>query len=469
MPGRMGAFRVGLGEATGAVADLGVLVPLAASLILVNGLDPGAVLLCAGLLVVWSGLVFRIPFPVQPLKALAAVAVASRLSPDVIHAAGLEIAAFLLILSIGRLADVLARLFTKPVVRALQFGVGVLLAMAAVGLVIDPPEVFRGTPPSPWPAVLAGAAFVAVAWTARRGRYGWALLLLGAGVASALAVAGPGVGGPSWRLPEIRVPGAAAFGAAFFLLVVPQLPLTFGNAVVAVTDLAHHHFGSAAGRVTPTGVCLSCAAGNAMSGLLGGMPMCHGAGGLTAHVRLGARRAGMNILLGSVLVGLGLFFGSQVTAILGLLPVWALAAFLAYAGARHALLVADLRGSSLILAVGAGAAGAAVGNLAVTAGAALVAVHGARWWSRRPTVIGSVQARGAGPVAPGSYSSSSNSPSKRMITSPASHMGRENPESSAVNCHRVAPNRPTGVSTFASPMSSYRWRTGTGRHVTGSR
>src|SRR5919108_104551 len=184
MPGRMegGAFRIGLGEATGAVADLGVLVPLAASLILVNGLDPGAV-------------------------------------------------------------------------------------------------------------------------------------LLGAGVASALAVAGPGVGGPSWRLPEIRVPGASAFGAAFFLLVVPQLPLTFGNAVVAVTDLAHHYFGSTAGRVTPTGVCLSCAAGNAMSGLLGGMPMCHGAGGLTAHVRLGARRAGMNLLLGSVLVGLGLFFGSQATAI----------------------------------------------------------------------------------------------------------------------------------------------------------
>jgi SulP family sulfate permease len=246
---------------------------------------------------------------------------------------------------------------------------------------------------------------------ARRGWYGWALLLLGAGVAAAVAVGRPEVVGPSLRLPEIGFPGAAAFGSAFFLLVVPQLPLTFGNAVVAVSDLARDYFGPVAGRVTPTRVCLSCAAGNAMSGLLGGMPMCHGAGGLTAHVRLGARRAGMNILLGSVLIVLGLFFGPQVPFILGLLPVWALAAFLAYAGARHALLVADLRGPSLALAVGAGATGAALGNLAVTAGAALVAVHGARWWGRRPTAVGATQARGTGPVAPGSYSSSSKTPS----------------------------------------------------------
>ena len=69
-------FRIGLGEATGAVADLGVMVPLATALILVNGLDAGAVLVCAGLLVLATGIVFRIPFPVQPLKALTAVAVA---------------------------------------------------------------------------------------------------------------------------------------------------------------------------------------------------------------------------------------------------------------------------------------------------------------------------------------------------------------------------------------------------------
>ena len=67
---------------------------------------------------------FQDPFPVQPLKALTAVAIARELSPDVIHAAGLELAAFLLVLSIGHVADVVARVFVKPVIRALQLGSG---------------------------------------------------------------------------------------------------------------------------------------------------------------------------------------------------------------------------------------------------------------------------------------------------------------------------------------------------------
>ncbi len=371
-----GPFGIGLGEAAGAVADLGVLVPLAATLVLVNRLDAGPVLLFAGILVLGSGLAFRVPFPVQPLKALTAVAVAEQLAPGVIHAAGLEIAGFLLLLSVRHVADVVARLFTKPVVRALQLGVGVLLVITSVKLVAKPPELFQGTPPSPWPLLLAAGSFAGVVWAARKRRYGAALLLLAGGIGAALAVARPAIGGPSFHLPSLALPPASAFGTALFLLVVPQLPLTFGNAVVAVSELSHEYFGPAAERVTPSRVCLSAGLANAVSALLGGMPMCHGAGGLTAHVRLGARTAGMNILLGGALVVLGLFFAPQVPVLLGLLPVWALAAFLAYAGLRHALLVADLRGAELAVAVLAGALGAFLGNLAVTAALALVAAHG---------------------------------------------------------------------------------------------
>lgn len=360
------------------MADLGVLVPLAAALILVNGLDAGTVMVAAGVLVLGSGLAFGIPFPVQPLKALTAVAVAERLSPDVIHAAGLEIGAFLLLLSVPRVADALARLFTRPVVRALQFGVGILLVVTAATLVLEPPAVFRGTPPSPWPVALAVFAFALVSMAARRGWFAVALALLAVGIAGAWAVARPELDGPAFELPHPDVPPLAAFASAFVLLVIPQLPLTFGNAVVAVGDLAHQYFGADARRVTPTRVCVSCGMGNLASGLVGGMPMCHGAGGLTAHVRLGASRPAMNVLLGAALLGLGLFFGPQVPVILGLLPVWALAAFLAYAGLRHARLVSDLRGSSLALALLAGALGAALGNLAVTAGLALAVEHGRR-------------------------------------------------------------------------------------------
>jgi SulP family sulfate permease len=373
---RARAWRVGVGEASGAVADLGVLVPLLTALVLVNGLDPAAVLFGAGLLVLASGFVFRVPFPVQPLKALTAVAVARALPPEQIHAAGLLIGLVLLALSVRRVADVLARLFTVTVVRALQFGVGVLLVLAALRLLLAPPAVFAAVPPSPWPLVLAGLVAGAVAWSARRNAHGLAVVVIAAGFGVAAALSGDVALAPSPRLPSFALPPADAFWPAFVLLVVPQIPLTFGNAVVAVTDVARGYFGAAAARVTPSRVCRSAGVGNVAAALLGGMPMCHGSGGLTAHYRLGARTAGMNVLLGASLVVLGLVFAPQAPALLGLLPVWALAAFLAYAGARHALLVTDLSTRRRALAVAAGVLGAVLGNLAVTTVIVLAVDHG---------------------------------------------------------------------------------------------
>jgi MFS superfamily sulfate permease-like transporter len=375
---RVGDFHVGAGEASGAVADLGVLVPLAAALVLVNGLDAGAVFLCAGLLYLGAGLWFRVPFPVQPLKALAAIAVAEGLHPGVINAAGLEMGLLLLLISIGGLANVVARIFTKTVIRSLQLGVGILLGIAAWKLVTHPPEVFSGVPSSPWPILLGAATLVAVWWAARDGRYWAALAILVAGIAGTVVSAHPSLDGPSFHVPSIGIPPAAAFGTALWMLVIPQLPLTFGNAVVAVNELAHEYFGTAARRVSPSRICISDGFGNVIAGFLGGMPMCHGAGGLTAHVKLGARTAGMNLVLGVTLVATGLFFGAQVPVLLGLLPVWALAGFLAYAGIRHASLVSDLRGPSMAIALTCGVLGAAMGNLAITAGVALLADHGLR-------------------------------------------------------------------------------------------
>lgn len=371
-----GPFAVGPGELSGAVADLGVLVPLLAALILVNGIDATSALVGAGALVLLSGLWFRIPWPVQPLKALTAVAVARHLSADTIHAAGLLVGVVLLLLAVRGVADRIAVVFTPTVVRALQVGVGTLLVLTALRLVQEPPALFAATPPTPWPLLLGLAGVAVVAWAARRGRYLAALVMLAAGVAVVVVMAPPEPAAPSLTLPHLDLPPWEVFGPAFVLLVLPQIPLTFGNAVVAVTDVAHRAFPDSSGRVTPSRVARCEALGNLFAGAFGGMPMCHGAGGLTAHHRLGARTAGMNLVLGTGLLALGLFWGAQASVLLGLLPVWALAAFLAYAGVRHALLAADLAGVRLVLAAAAGLAGAAVGNLAVTTVLALVVDHG---------------------------------------------------------------------------------------------
>jgi sulfate permease, SulP family len=325
------------GDLTGAVADLGIFVPLAAALVLVNGLSAGMVLVVAGLLIITVGVRYGIPFPVQPLKALTAVAVARQLPAEVIAAAGLVIGVVLLLVSAGNLADRIARFFSATTIRALQCGVGLLLVLSAVRLALDPPAVFSVAAPS----------------------------------------------GPSLLALELPgLPGARAFATAFVLLVIPQLPLTFGNAVVAVTDVARRTFGEGAAAVTPTRVCRTAGVGNVAAALLGGMPMCHGSSGLTAHYRLGARTGWMNVGLGASLIVIGVVFGDQAPAVLGQLPPVVLALLLAYAGVRHALLVADLRGARLGLAIGAGLVGAAVGNLAVTM-AIVMAVEAGTGLSRR--------------------------------------------------------------------------------------
>ena len=330
--------RFAWGDLPGAVADLGIFIPLTAALVLVNGLSAGMVLVAAGGLVIAAGARFGIPFPVQPLKALTAVAVARELDPEVIAAAGLTIGLVLVVFSLGGLADRVARWFSVTVVRSLQCGVGLLLLVTAAKLALDPPAVFGATAPSAWSLM-------------------------------------------SLQLPG--VPSAAAFATALVLLELPQLPLTFGNAVVAVSDVAHRSFGPAAERVRPVAVCRTAGLGNIASALLGGMPMCHGSSGLTAHYRLGARTPAMNYLLGGSFIALGVVFGDQAPAVLGQVPPLLLAVLLVYAGVRHALLVSDLRGARLAIAVGAGVAGAVLSNLLVTM---LLALAAERLFVRRRVV-----------------------------------------------------------------------------------
>ncbi len=377
-----GRLRPSFGDVTGSLADLGVLVPLVAALVLVNGLHPGSVLLTTGGLVLVAGLVFRIPFPVQPLKALTALAVAQGLAPGVIHSAGLLIGLILVLIAVTGVADFLARLFTIPVIRSLQFAVGTLLVVTAIRLAVKPPAVFENPPSRWWSLALAAATFAVVAMAVATRRYLVIGLLFGVGLLVGIIASRSEFGVVALHLPSFGLPPWSVAGSAFVLLVVPQIPLTYGNAVVGVSHLAREQFGDAARRVTPARVAMSCGLGNVAAAALGGMPMCHGSSGFTAHVRLGARHAAMNLLLGGTLLVAGLVFSNQVLAGFGLLPVWVLAGFLAYAGFRHALLVRDLRRGRLVTAVAAGVVGVITSNLAITTAVALVAEHAPGLWRR---------------------------------------------------------------------------------------
>jgi hypothetical protein len=348
------------GDLSGSVADLGVLAPLAAALVLGNGFDAGTVLVGVGALYLLAGTYFRVPVPVQPIKAAAAIAIAKDLPPSTLATAGIILGAILILLGATGASKRLSKAFSEPIVRGLQLGVGLILIKTAIGLAAPNGELV--------PSLIA-IAVAAVLLVAGRGKnqYPIALAIVACGGLYTAVVSGmPHLDTGLWH-PTMNAHAfdASVIGSAFLLLVLPQIPLTFGNAVVAVVDLEHRYFPVESKRVTPRSISLSCGAANIATGALTGMPMCHGSGGLTAHYRAGARTFRMNILIGAVMLTLGLFFGPTALGVLGLIPAPVLAGFLGFTGLFHSSLAASLRKSDLAIAVSMGVLGLLTTNLAI--------------------------------------------------------------------------------------------------------
>jgi SulP family sulfate permease len=339
-------------ELAGAVADLGVFVPIAVALIVTNGLSPSAVLLPAGLLYVAAALVYQLPIPVQPLKAFGAIAIAHGLGVGEIAAGALLMGGIFIALGSTGLLDAAARIFPRPVIRGVQLVVGLLFLKIAWGLVADPPKAFTEHALDPRFAVPLAAAALVVALTLKR--YGVSLALVGIGSVFMLALAHGSLelGPASLAMPSLD---AAAFWTAFTVLVLPQLPLSFANSCLATTDAARTYFGVAASRVRPGKLATTFGSANVLAGAVGGMPVCHGAGGLTAHVSFGARTGGAPLVMGIALIALAIGVGASLAGLLTAFPLPVLAALLASAGILHIGLLRDLEGLpawSLALLVG---------------------------------------------------------------------------------------------------------------------
>jgi MFS superfamily sulfate permease-like transporter len=365
-------FRFDRAELAGAVGDLGVLVPIAVALIVKNGLTPTAVLLPAGLLYVVAGLVYRLPVPVQPLKAFGAIAIAHGFGADDIAAGALLMGLLFLVLGASGLLDWVAKVFPQPIIRGIQLSVGLLFCQLAWRLVSSTPKAFTDHRHSAW--WLAGVTVVVITVALLLRRHQITLVFLAiAVVAMILAFHGSFTFGPS----AVHVPhlSRAAFAAAAVALVLPQVPLSFANSCLATADTARTYFGDAAQRVRPGRLATTIGLANLFAGSISGMPVCHGAGGMTAHRTFGARSGGAPIMLGGMLLALALVMGATLTVALSGFPVPILAGLLTVAGLLHITLLKDLRGPwHWALAIAVGITGF-LSNLAVALVGALLI-----WW-----------------------------------------------------------------------------------------
>ena len=319
---RTGPWRRYSSEFSGACGDLGTLLPHTIGAIAVAGIAPAGVLIGFGSFFIASGLFYGLPMAVQPMKAISAVLVTGQVGAAEMAAAGILLGTTLLVLAATGTIGWLARVIPQSVSAGLQLGLGI--AMGLLGL-----ELMWRTP---WLGAFALALLLGLM---RLPRFPAAPAMLAAAVAAG-ALAGlvqPPQGiAIAWSGLSLSLPSLAETWRAVELLVVPQLPLTLTNAVIVTALVCRDLFPAAAARATERNLAMTSGLANLLLAPLGALPMCHGAGGVQAQHRFGARTGAAPIMLGAVLLVLGAGFAGSAAALLAILPVGAVGALLLIAG-----------------------------------------------------------------------------------------------------------------------------------------
>ena len=96
-------------EFSGAFGDIGTDFPLIVGMILAAGLHIPSVLICFGAMQILTGLIYGMPMPAQPLKAMAVLVITRKVSGNVLYGGGLAIGITMFVLAATGLIDQLAR------------------------------------------------------------------------------------------------------------------------------------------------------------------------------------------------------------------------------------------------------------------------------------------------------------------------------------------------------------------------
>jgi MFS superfamily sulfate permease-like transporter len=321
-------------EWAGAFGDLGTLIPFVVAYITLLKVNPYGILLAFGVAMIVTGFIHRTPFPVQPMKAIGAVATTQAaqtfvMTPATVYAAGLVTGLVWIALGVTGATKAVTRILPRAVVIGIILGLG-------FSFMIEGVRTMSGN----WwlsAAALAGTLLLL------RNRVIPAMFLLLVFGAIAAIVAQPQLLDElvrvriEPRLPTFTLANVTwqdvVVGALF--LALPQVPLTLGNAIVAITEENNRLFPDR--PVTEKSVSISTGILNLFGAAVGGIPMCHGAGGMAGHVSFGARTGGATIILGAILLAVALFLSGSVTTLLAFFPAPILGVILFLTGSQLAL------------------------------------------------------------------------------------------------------------------------------------
>ncbi len=337
--------RYSISEWAGAAGDLGTILPLAFALVIFNGFSPHRLFFQWGLVFVATGLYFRIPVAVQPLKVMVVIAIAAGFGTAELASTAFFFGLLILLLSVTGFIRVLQRWFTQALVRGIQLGIGLILLQKAFILVRDTGLHLGSEGTTLLNLALTVIVIVILGIFQLRMKLPVSIVLLFLGIGFSLL---SGVRFPeplsSESIVRLQLPETGFFWSALMLLMIPQLPLTLGNAVYAASDACHTFWPGRSGRVSPTSLGMSIGISNLLIGTTGGFPVCHGAGGIAAYAKFGGRTGGTTVIIGSILIVSALI--RPAADLLFYIPIPLLGALLAIASWGLIILVRDLENTA---------------------------------------------------------------------------------------------------------------------------
>ncbi len=362
-------------ELAGAFGDLGTLIPFVVGYITLNKMDPLGILVAFGVFKIFVGLYFRTPIPVQPMKAIGGMAIAhaGTITPGMIWGSGIFTGLFWLLMGVTGAVTWIEKVTTKPVVRGIMLGLGLSFIMEGLGMMKAQP-------------VLAIGGIAITLLLLGNQRLPAMLALLGYGILVAFIQRPEFIKELShlsirFRWPELAL-GRITWRellSGFVVLGLPQAPLTLGNAIIGTVAENNHYFPDR--KVTAKTISIDHGLMNLISTAMGGIPMCHGAGGMAGHIRFGARTGGALVILGVMLLLTGLFLSQSVALLLQVFPRPILGVILFFAGVELGLVIKDIKLRKQNLFVLLVTAGTAMWNMGVAYLAGLILYYGLqrRW------------------------------------------------------------------------------------------
>lgn len=345
------SFEFNLRELSGSMGDFGTLFPLAIGYIAVCGLNPAGFLVMMGLVNIVTGLVYRLPMPVEPMKVLAVVAIAQHWSPSMIYASGLGMGIVWIFFAVTGIIEKISRITPQAVIRGIQASLGILLAIEACRMI------------STW--WTAGLVSILIVLLLRQNRYApaaFVLMLLGMvimGIKGQFQYITP----PGLSFPEIKLILPEQVWQTMLLAGFAQIPLTVTNATIATSSLISSYWPDKA--VSVRKLSLNQGIMNIISPFFGGMPMCHGAGGLASQYYFGAKTGGANIMEGLLEISAGLFLAGSIAGLFSLFPTAIIGAMMFMAGLELMKFAGKIKFGKDIIPMGATVAVSILFNMAL--------------------------------------------------------------------------------------------------------